>query len=215
MPFHLENIDKVAADFSHLNESVRNQALYNILNLSAHEIVKDVDELILSPGYRLVRVDSRLNLNRTHFELALLCDITDEVVYYNKVIVTNDVELNCRPVSQVLIWRTRKPQHKSALTDLASKIFFHYLIKSYDVVASDINQTTEGMSFWQARMYEALHYGLYVYGYDVMSADMIQISNENDVGNYQSWLWGSSEHYMNRLAIISKIRLPNQRNDFT
>ncbi|MBD2798131.1 hypothetical protein ID856_16600 [Xenorhabdus sp. 18] len=210
MPFHLQNIDKIAADFSHLNESVRNRALYDTLNPLAANIVKDVDELILPPGYQLIRVDNRLNLGRISFELALLCDITHEVVYYNKVIVTNDVELNCRPVSQVLVWRTKKPQHNAALTGLASKIFFHYLIKSYDVVASDVNQTTEGMSFWQARMYEALQYGLYVYGYDVMSCELKQISNEDDVGNYQSWLWGNAEHYMNRLAIISRVTLPNK-----
>ncbi|PHM69040.1 hypothetical protein [Xenorhabdus kozodoii] len=209
MPLHLENIDKVAADFSHLNESERNRALYDVLNPLANEIVKDVDELILPPGYRLIRVDNRLTLGRTHFELALLCDITNEVVYYNKVIITNDVELNCRPVSQVLIWRTKKPTHNAALIGLASKIFFHYLIKSYDVVASDVNQTTEGMSFWQARMYEALQYRLYVYGYDVMSGEVRQISNEDEVGYYQSWLWGNAEHYMNRLAIISRIALPN------
>ncbi|MBC8952510.1 hypothetical protein [Xenorhabdus sp. PB62.4] len=210
MPLHLEKIDKIAADFSHLNESKRNLDLYDALNPLASEIVKDVDELILPPGYRLVRVDNRLDLGKINFELALLCDITHEVVYYNKVMVTNDVELNCRPVSQVLIWRTKKPQHNAALTGLASKIFFHYLIKSYDVVVSDVNQTTEGMSFWQARMYEALQYRLYVYGYDVMSGEVRQISNEDDVGYYQSWLWGHAEHYMNRLAIISKITLPNK-----
>lgn len=209
MPLHLKNIDKIAADFSHLNEPERNGALYDALEPLSHEIVKDVDELILPPGYRLIRVDSRLDLNFEHFELAVLCDITHEVVYYNKVTVTNDKELHCRPVSQVLVWRTRKPQHNAALGGLATKIFFHYLIKSYDVVISDRNQTNEGMSFWQGRMYEALMYGLYVYAYDEMNAEIRQISNQDEVGNYQSWLWGNKDHHPHRLAIISKIILPN------
>ncbi|AYA40348.1 hypothetical protein HZS38_07585 [Xenorhabdus nematophila] len=210
MPLHLENIDKIAADFTHLNESKRNSALYDALEPLAYEIVKDVDELILSPGYRFIRIDNRLDLNKTHFELALLCDITHEVVYYNKVIITNDVELNCRPVSQVLLWRTKKPQHNAVLNGLASKIFFHYLIKSYDVIISDVNQTTEGMSFWQGRMYEALLYGLYVYGYDVMSGEVRRISNQDEVGDYQSWLWGNKDHHPHRLAVISTIILPNK-----
>ncbi|MBD1228307.1 hypothetical protein [Xenorhabdus griffiniae] len=209
MPLHLKNIDKIAADFSHLNESKRNGDLYDALNPLAHEITKGVDELILPPGYRLIRVDERLDINKTHFELALLCDVTHEVVYYNKVIITDDVELKCRPVSQVLLWRTKKPKHNAALNGFASKIFFHYLIKSYDVIVSDVNQTHEGMSFWQGRMYEALEYNLYVYGYDVMSGEVRQISNQDEVGDYQSWLWGSEEHHPHRLAIISKIVLPN------
>ncbi len=124
MPLHLENIDKIAADFTHLNESKRNSALYDALEPLAYEIVKDVDELILSPGYRFIRIDNRLDLNKTHFELALLCDITHEVVYYNKVIITNDVELNCRPVSQVLLWRTKKASTQCSAERVSFKNIF-------------------------------------------------------------------------------------------
>ncbi|ETS30894.1 hypothetical protein BB987_02815 [Photorhabdus temperata] len=212
MPRHSENIEKITNDFSHLNEPELNRTLYDVFDSSGTDIVNDVDELILPPGYRLVRVDSRLDLDidEPHFELALLSDDAKEVVYYNKVIVMNDLVLNCRPASQTLVWRTKKPKHKAALSDLAAKIFFHYLIRTHDVAASNVNQIIDDISFWQARMYEALQFGLYVYGYDVMTCELRNILTEDDVGKEQSWLWGDAEYYMDRLAIISKIKLPNK-----
>ncbi|KAA1187285.1 hypothetical protein [Photorhabdus heterorhabditis] len=212
MPRYSENIEKITNDFSWLNEPELNCALYSIFDSSGTDIVQDVNELILPPGYRLVRVDSRLDLDidEPHFELALLSDDAKEVVYYNKVIVMNDLVLNCSPASQTLVWRTKKPKHKAALSDLAAKIFFHYLIKTYDVVASNVNQIIDDISFWQARMYEALQFGLYVYGYDVMTCELRNILTEDDVGKEQSWLWGDAEYYMDRLAIISKIKLPDK-----
>ncbi|MBS9424435.1 hypothetical protein [Photorhabdus caribbeanensis] len=213
MPIHVGNIEKITNDFIQLSELEFNRVLYDALDSSGTNIVHDVDELIFPPSYRLIRVDNRLDLDdidEPYFELALLSDETKEVVYYNKVIVISDLVLNCRPVSQILVWRTRKPQHKAALSDLAAKIFFHYLIKTYDVVASNISQIIEGTSFWQARMYEALQFGFYVYGYDVMTCELKNILVEDDISKEQSWLWGNAEYYMDRLAIISKIKLPNK-----
>lgn len=209
MPKNLIHIDKIAADFDHLVEAERNRALYQAL-VDGKDIVHDINNLILPPGYRLVRVDSRLseNIHADHFELALLNDVTKEVVYYNRVVTHNDRELNCRPVSQVLVWRTIRAQHKVILAGLPGKIFFEYLIESYDVVVSDVNQTHDGMSFWQFRMSEALQFNLNVYAYDVMSGELLTIGTEDDIGKYQMWLWGNPDTYQHRLAIISKIELP-------
>lgn len=209
MPKNLIHVDKIVADFSHLVEAERNRALYQAMTAGA-SIAHDVHGLILPPGYRLVRINSRLDVHAEHFELALLNDLTEEVVYYNRVITQRDRELNCRPVSQVLVWRTRKPQHNVVLAGLPGKIFFEYLIESYDVVVSDVNQTNEGMSFWLARMYEAIEFDLNVYAYDVMSGELKTIGAESDVGKYQTWLWGDADHYQHRLAIISKVQLPAQ-----
>lgn len=138
---HLIQIAKITADFSHLVETEQNLALYQLLSSGA-EIVHEVDGLILPPGYRLIRVNDRLGINAVHFKLALVNDVAKEVVYYNRVVTHNDIELSCRPISQVLVWRTRKPQHTLILAGLATKVFFEYLIKRYDVVVSDVNQTS-------------------------------------------------------------------------
>lgn len=207
MPKNLIHIDKIAADFSHLVETDRNRALYLSL-ADATEIAHEVRDLILPPGYRLVRLDGRLDVPQTHFELALLNDVSEEVVYYNRVVTVQDQALNCRPVSQVLVWRTRKPKHNAVLAGIPGKLFYGYLIERYDVVVSDVNQTNEGMSFWLARMYEALEFGFRVYAYDVMSGELNNIRKDDDLGKYQSWLWGDADSYQHRLAIISKIELP-------
>ncbi len=57
----------------------------------------------------------------------------------------------------------------------------NYLLERYDIIVSDRNQTHEGMSFWQARMYDALELGLHLYGYDMMTCELIEMNNEEEL----------------------------------
>ncbi|BEN44459.1 MULTISPECIES: hypothetical protein [unclassified Serratia (in: enterobacteria)] len=207
MPGKLVNAIKVNEVFAHLNESQDNRALYSVL-ANGQEI--SIEGITVSPGYRIVRVDDRLKdkINQAHFELALINDVSEDVAYYNRVVIQPDCFLNCRPVTQVLVWRTQKREHRKELHDFAGSIFLSYLLEKYDVIVSDMNQTHDGMSFWQARMYDALAFGLKVYAYDMMTCDLHEIKTDDDVGRYEQWLWGEPEHYQNRLAIISKQALP-------
>lgn len=207
MPTKLVNATKVNEVFAHLNESEDNRALYSALS-RGDEI--EIKGLVLSPGYRLVRVDGRLTdkIAQSHFELALINDVSEDVAYYNRVVIQPDTFLNCRPVTQVLVWRTQKPKHRKELHDLAGLVFIRYLLEKYDVIVSDMNQTHDGMSFWQARMYDALAGGLNVYVYDMITCELNKIESDDDVGRYEQWLWGDPDHYQQRLAIISKPELP-------
>ncbi len=207
MPVKLVNAVKVNEVFAHLSDGIDNSTLYSEL---ARGQELDVVGLTLSPGYRIVRVDDRLSekITQRHFELALINDVSEDVAYYNRVVIQSDHFLNCRPVTQVLVWRTQKPKHRKELHELAGLIFLNYLLEKYDVIVSDMNQTHDGMSFWQARMYDALIYGLKVYAYDMISCELHNIASEDDVGRYEQWLWGDPEHYQQRLAIISKFELP-------
>jgi hypothetical protein len=209
MPTKLVDAVKVNEIFVHLNESSDNSTLYSALSRG---VEVDILGVTLSPGYRIVRVDNRLTdrLSQNHFELALINDVSEDVAYYNRVMIQPDTFLNCRPVTQVLVWRTQKPKHRKELHDLAGTIFLSYLLEKYDVIVSDMNQTHDGMSFWQARMYDALQYGLKVYAYDMVTCELKEIKNDDDVGRYEQWLWGDPDHYQNRLAIISKLKLPVQ-----
>lgn len=209
MPRSLIDAAKVNQVFAHLSENVDNRALY-IKLACGNEITSQIPEATLSPGYRIVRVDNRLagTIDQQHFEIALVNDITEEVAYYNRVLIQPDTFLNCRPVTQVLVWRTQKREHRAVLHQLAGTIFFSYLLDKYDVIVSDMNQTHDGMSFWQARMYDALAYGLKLYGYDMISCELREIKTEDEIGKQEQWLWGDPEHYQNRLAIISKVALP-------
>ncbi|PHM28933.1 phage protein [Xenorhabdus budapestensis] len=93
--------------------------------MSGAEITNQIKGLMLPPGYRMVRVDRRLSdwISQSHFELALVNDASKEVAYYNRVVIQSDVVLNCRPVTQILVWRIRTPQHRAVLRDLAGKVF--------------------------------------------------------------------------------------------
>lgn len=207
MPLKLVNAAKINQVFAHLNESENNLALYSAFSKGQS---LDIKGIILSPGYRIVRVDNRLSdiIDQVHFEIAVINDVSEDVAYYNRVVIQPDAHLNCRPVTQVLVWRTQKPKHRKELHELAGTIFLYYLLEKYDVIVSDMNQTHEGMSFWQARMYDALGFGLNVYAYDMMSGELHEMLTEDDVGHYEAWLWGDLDHYQNRLAIISKNKLP-------
>ncbi|MCX8955926.1 hypothetical protein [Erwinia psidii] len=207
MPAKLLNAAKVNQVFAHLNESEDNSTLYSALAAGTSVEIRGIT---LSPGYRLVRVDGRLSdrLSQNHFELALINDVSEDIAYYNRVVIQPDTFLNCRPVTQVLVWRTQKPKHRKELHELAGTIFFSYLLEQYDVIVSDMNQTHDGMSFWQARMYDALAYGFKVYAYDMLSCDLHEMRSDDDVGHYEQWLWGNPQQHQNRLAIISKLQLP-------
>ncbi|MDE1492817.1 hypothetical protein [Xenorhabdus bovienii] len=209
MPQRLVSPEKINEVFAHLNENSDNHTLYASL-MGGEDISGQIKGLSLSPGYRMVRVDNRLTnkISQSHFELALINDISKEVAYYNRVVIQPDVELNCRPVTQILVWRIRTPQHRAALRDLAGKVFFDYLLERYNVIVSDMNQTNDGMAFWQDRMYDALMYNLHVYAYDMITCELRKILTQDDVSRQEMWLWGDPEHHQNRLAIISKSELP-------
>ncbi|MDB6374138.1 hypothetical protein [Photorhabdus bodei] len=211
MPARLVNPEKVNEVFAHLNESSDNHTLYTAL-MNGVDITDQIKGLLLSPGYRLVRVDGRFGnrISQSHFELALVNDVSKEVAYYNRVVIQPDVVSNCRPVTQILVWRIRTPQHRAVLRDLAGKVFFDYLLEHYNVIVSDMNQTTDGIAFWQDRMYDALAYNMHVYAYDMITCELRKILTQNDVSRQESWLWGDPEHHQNRLAIISKSELPIQ-----
>lgn len=207
MPTKLVNAAVVNQVFAHLNESEDNRALYTAF-CHGEEIA--IPGVTLSPGYRIVRVDNRFpeRISQQHFEVALINDVSEDVAYYNRVVIQPDSFLNCRPVTQVLVWRTQKPKHRRELHELAGTIFLKYLLEKYDVIVSDMNQTHDGMSFWQARMFDALVNALKVYAYDMVTCELNEIKSEDDVGHYEQWLWGDPEHYQNRLAIISRYQLP-------
>jgi len=209
MPHKLLNTAKVNEVFAHLSESTDNRTLYLTLARGT-DIAAEIKGLSLTPGYRIVRVDNRVpeKIEQQHFEIALVNDVVEEVVYYNRVLIQPDCFLNCKPVTQVLVWRNQKREHRAVLHELAGTIFLDYLLEKYDIIVSDMNQTHDGMSFWQARIYDAVAYGLKVYAYDIISCELRTITTEDDIGRQEQWLWGDPEHYQNRLAIISKIGLP-------
>ncbi|MGR7464245.1 hypothetical protein ACU60T_23915 [Klebsiella aerogenes] len=206
MPKQLFKPSEVEQTFSLLNIQTSNAELYNAFG--GADTPPELENMLVIPSYKLVRIDNRLDLPFDHFELVALNTVSREVVYYNRVIIQRDQYLNHIPVTQILVWRTPNPIHNQALQGLAGKIFTGYLLENYNVVITDRHQTQQGQNFWLARLYEALTANKFVYGYDMISCELRRVTGSNEIGQITNWLWGDDDHYQNRLAIISVLPLP-------
>ena len=211
MPKLLLNQRKISQEFARLTKRDANDALYSSIN--AHGAKVDISgeaKHSLPPGYRLLRVDGR-QAAESHgeiFEIALLNDLTKQIVYYNQVVITEIVDLNCRPASQMLVWRSTDQQHSSVLRDLASNVFFNYVLERYDVILSDNTHTSDGQFFWKRQMSSALARNLFVYFYRMLEAKLERIPDQAALDDLDDTLWGDDDPYSYHLAIISKVELP-------
>lgn len=210
MPKLLANVAEAAREFAHLDEQERNSALYALLDASpAPENLAASVAHPLPPGYRLLRIDGRLppsDLDR--FEIALLCDTDQSVVYYNRVIIQAHIDLNCRPATQSLVWRTTRYAHGGVLRDLASRVFFDYILANFDVIMSDSQQTIDGHNFWRRKLSESLARQLHVYHFRFMTGKLEGIPDEAALENACRELWGETTQHEDYLAIISRHALP-------
>ena len=208
MPKLLRNPRKINLDFARLTKQEANAALYLQINahLSAIDIASEVQHPI-PPGYRLLRLDGREGSSDT-FEIALLNDVTRQVVYYNHVALLQMVDLNCRPASQMMVWRSSDQAHEAVLRDLAGRVFFNYILERYDVILSDNSHTGAGQFFWKRQMSAALARGLYVYFYRMMLSQLERIENQAALDELDDSLWGDDDPYEYHLAVISRVELP-------
>lgn len=208
MPQLLLDANKVIETFHDLEVTATNEAIYHAL--VGHVHVQDIASKLgvaLTPGYRLICITTRISNEK--FEIALVNDHIKQVVYYNQVIIVHYKDLKCRPATQQRVWRSADFQHKPVLRDLPAKVFFDYILARYDVILSDNIQTGEGMHFWKERMSEALYRQLYVYHYDVMTADLNQILTQQQLNALSDTIWGKVEgHHEWQLAIIACKPLP-------
>lgn len=208
MPQQLFKPFDIQQTFSLLTRDIHNRALY--AEFLGGETPEDLAFITLPPGYAIRRFDNRLqDIPFEHFELVVLNSVTQEVVYYNRVIVQKDSFLNHLPVTQILVWRTPDPRHDAALRGLAGRVFSGYLLGKYNVVITDRHQTQQGQNFWLTRLYDALASNQYVYAYDMISCELRPITAPEEINESVFWLWGDEEHHQNRLAIISVLPLPN------
>jgi len=188
-----------------------NRQLYAELSSSA--IFEDLQMVCQHPvpGYRLLRVDGRIKGDNEAFELALLCDATKEVAYYNRVTVTSICDLSEKPAVLSLVWRSPDVTHKSAIRDLVASTFFGYILPRYDAIISDGNQTSGGLFFWETQITSSLERGLYVYFYKQSSAELMPIKSRDDLYLIKEKIWGGSQGYQHNLALISQEKLQLER----
>ncbi|MGE6168591.1 hypothetical protein ACLHZW_04985 [Aeromonas media] len=199
--------NKVTETLRDLDVSTSNRAIYHALVGHAYiqEIAGELG-LPLPPSYRLICVTTRLGGDK--LEIALVNDYTSEVAYYNQLSIVHHEILKFRPATQQRIWRSFNHKHKAALRDLPSAVLFSYILARYDVLLSDNIQTGEGMHFWKAWMSEALYRKLYVYHYQPMTYELLQIRTDAELADLSDQIWGSTQSYQRQLAIIACKPLP-------
>lgn len=209
MPRLIVKDAEVVKIFAHLMVREDNARLYE--SLTAAEAVIDISadaQCIMAPGYRLLRINHRERPSSDRFEIALVNDVLKSVAYYNQVVISNIVDLNCRPATQNLVWRSADSRHSAVLRDVAQKVFFNYILSRYDVILSDNQQTGEGKFFWQRQMSTALALGLHVYYYQMMNATLVDIPDQDALDGLADQLWSESDDQAYHLALISKVSLP-------
>lgn len=191
-----------------------NAKLY--LALAGWENSKDLSSLNIHPmvpGYRLLRIDGRVKSPvLPTFEVVMLCDTTKQLVYYNRVLVTSISDLNIKPATQSLVWRSRQDQHDTVLHKIAANVLNNYILNDYNAIVSDGNQTSGGKFFWESQISTAMARGNNVYFYKMMSAELERINNEGEFTLLKDFIWGDVADLEHNLVIISKDELPLDRN---
>lgn len=211
MPKLMVRHSDIREAFAHLMRTADNAALYTAL--SGAERVSDISadaQCVLAPGYRLIRIDHRVRPSGDEFEIALINDIDSSVVYYNKVLISLISDLNCRPATQNLVWRSPNARHAAVLRDVAQKVFFNYVLERYDVILSDNQHTGDGKFFWQRQMSNAIALGLHVYYYQMMTAQLEPVPTQEALNDLEDKLWSEDDEQLYHLALISRVKLPKE-----
>ena len=208
MPRNYTVQSKIDADFSSYDDAALNQQEFLRIHgtTAAQDIAKQA-LVVLPPSYRLLRLD----IDETHFEIALICDADQSLVYYVRAVIWPDVMLEGKPVTQTLVWRTNDVAHKRVTSGVTEDVFFNYLVEQYNIVASDANHTTEGKNFWIRQLGMAMFRGLFVYRYDLLESNLTRVLDHAVVRNNSIDLWGDAPKYEYILAVIAKSELPLSR----
>ena len=177
--------------------------------------VKDyvVDGIVVPTGFRLVEAKAPAMYDGFPMIRIRLVDYRIEgipiIVYAVNLMIRNDLCIDNRHCTQVLVWRSPQPKYKKVLNDFATIMFDHFC-ESYIVIASDTSQTNDGRRFWESRILEAFDYSRFVYFADHNELGDNLIPRLNHIPNttefYEKWFdhgWGEGEEYKDRLFLIS------------
>jgi len=200
-----------------INDNDFNTKLNEIQRNTMHTaqfLEKGVDDFQLNGyvipfGYRFVK-------SRTEHQYRLIT-ISDQPVtaYAIKLEFYDHIVLGFNTCTQVMVWRSIRPEHRRAILDLPA-IFFSYLVDHFTIVVSDSQHTELGRRFWETRIIESLPLpSIHVYvsertedGRDAIIT-FSEVKSDHDF--YEIWrefCWGKIQDVHSlRLFVISKVKL--------
>lgn len=184
-------------------------------DMSAWPISQDLGRMDIHsvvPGYRLLRLDERLSSpSLPTFEVVMLCDTTNEVVYYSRVVVTSISDASIKPAALSLSWRSPDYQHNVALRQIAVNVVTRYVLEHYTVIVSDGNQAFAGIFSWESLISAAMSRGNNAYAYKAMAAELEHIRDRDDFILLKDAIWSNAEAFGHNLVILSKENLPLEK----
>ena len=134
----------------------------------------------IPPSYRLVMFEG----DDGSFEIALLCDVSKEVVYCIKCIPLSEFQL-VNSIVRVLVWRTLDIAHFRVMSGLPEKLFENYLLDRY-IISFKIKDSVD---FWLRQIGYAMRNLNYVYMVDNNTHKLSEICSHAKVrNNSKMWL---------------------------
>lgn len=132
---------------------------------------------------------------------ALITDTEEpHIMYYMKYEINHINTLNCDAAQQIAVWK----EHGGETNDIASKMFFDYLLPMVGCIVTDLYQTTYGMRFWLDRIADAFKLNLNVLYIDTNINNITQIKDMPHLKSLQNEIWGGGEQYQSRRVVIAK-----------
>lgn len=134
-----------------------------------------------------------------------------ETVYAVRLEETEDFTSPLRACIQIMVWRTRQPQHEQAVHGLARR-FFCYFLRTRSIIVTDSAQTNAAKVMWESMIAWALRdRDHYVYIWDGTRSDrpLIPVSDWHAFCEYWiTFCWGSQpDSHLLRRVIISTLPL--------
>lgn len=185
-----------------------NTALYAALTKA--EGVLEIGEQAgcAEPGYRLIRIDDRLN-SVGSIEIALVDDAQSSVAYYDRVTLVSMPEIASRPVARNQVWRSASKRHSLALRDISQKVLFGYIAQRYDLLLAEGEVFGGGKFYWHRQVSRAIEAGLIVCVYEPVEQAFRSVSTQRALDDIQDHAWSKASPEP-LLALVSILPLSNR-----
>ena len=195
--------EQCAAQQKAFTRTADNVALYTAL-AGAERVQKICEQLgSAEPGYRLIRIDDRLNMDAgSEFEIALLDDASASVAFYDKITLVRCPSNSSRHIARSQIWRSTDMRHSLALRDISQKVLFGYLIHHHDILLEEFMVSGAGKFYWHRQVSRAIDGGLHVYLYEAATQLLRPIPTQRALNEIEDAVWSEARQEPLR-ALIS------------
>lgn len=191
-----------------LTRAADNADLYAVL--TAADGVREISEregFSPTPGFRLIRVDHRLESDDVnHVEIALIDDAELSVAYYDRVTLEYIPKVSRRQVARNQVWRSASMRHSQALLDISKKVLFGYIVDEYDLLLTEHDVSNNGYFYWHRQVSRAIELGLYVYAYEPATQTLLPIPSQSVLNDIEGQVWSGTDHDP-MLALVSRLPL--------